>query len=143
REGTPVGTSGGKTVTAITRIIHPLLFVVLLSPTLSAQTRPHEQRARAIYRELVEIDTADTANGNVTKAAEAMAERLRAAGFPLAEMQLIGPDPKKHNLVLRWRGTGAQRPVLLLAHLDVVQANREEWSFDPFTFLEQDGFFYG
>jgi len=68
---------------------------------------------------------------------------LKAAGFPAADMQVIGPDPKKHNLVLRWRGTGARRPLLLLAHLDVVEAKREDWSFDPFTFREEGGWFYG
>jgi acetylornithine deacetylase/succinyl-diaminopimelate desuccinylase-like protein len=81
----------------------------------------------------------------VTKAADAMAARLKAAGFPAADVQVIGPDPRKGNLVARWRTTagGARRPLLLLAHLDVVDAKREDWSFDPFTFLEKDGFFYG
>ena len=58
-------------------------------------------------------------------------------------MQVLGPDPRKGNLVARYRGTGARRPLLLLAHLDVVEAKREDWSIDPFTFLEKDGFFYG
>jgi acetylornithine deacetylase/succinyl-diaminopimelate desuccinylase-like protein len=124
---------------------HIFLFFValLLQPTLAAQTAPHEQRARDIYKQLVEINTTDTPAGNVTKAADAMAERLKAAGFAAADIQVIGPDPRKHNLVLRWRGTGGRRPLLLLAHLDVVEAKREDWSFDPFTFLEKDGFFYG
>jgi len=120
-----------------------LLFVILLSSIVSAQTAPNDARAKAIYRELVEINTTDTPAGNVTKAADAMAARLKAAGFPAADIQVLGPDPKKHNLVMRWRGTGARRPLLLLAHLDVVEAKREDWSFDPFTFLEKDGFFYG
>lgn len=127
----------------IAHIYRTFLFVFLLSVTLLAQTRPHEQRAKEIYRELIEIDTTDTADGNVTRAAEAMAERLKAAGFHMADMQLIGPDPKKHNLVLRWRGAGPRRPLLLLAHLDVVVAKREDWSVDPFTLLEKGGFFYG
>jgi len=110
---------------------------------LIAQTAPDEQRARTIYKELVEIDTSDTPAGDVTKAADAMAARLKAAGFPAADIQVIGPNPKKHNLVMRWRGAGNKRPLLLLAHLDVVAAKREDWSFDPFTFLEKDGFFYG
>ena len=112
---------------------------------LHAQTGPNDVRAREIYKELVEINTTDTPTGNVTKAAEAMAARLKAAGFPAADIQVLGPDPKKGNLVLRWRaGAGAgRRPILLLAHLDVVEAKREDWSFDPFTFLEKDGFFYG
>jgi acetylornithine deacetylase/succinyl-diaminopimelate desuccinylase-like protein len=112
---------------------------------LHAQTGPNDVRAREIYKELVEINTTDTPAGNVTKAAEAMAARLKAAGFPAADIQVLGPDPKKGNLVLRWRaGAGAgRRPILLLAHLDVVEAKREDWSFDPFTFLEKEGFFYG
>ena len=68
---------------------------------------------------------------------------MKAAGFPAADVQVLGPDPRKGNLVARLHGSGARRPVLLLAHLDVVEAKREDWSFDPFTFLEKDGFFYG
>jgi len=116
---------------------------VLLSVAVVAQSGPNDARAREIYKELVEINTTDTPAGNVTKAAEAMAARLRAAGFPDADIQLLGPDPRKHNLVVRYHGTGARRPLLLLAHLDVVEAKREDWSFDPFTFLEKDGWFYG
>src|SRR5882762_4615744 len=86
---------------------------------LGAQNGPNEPRAREIYKELVEINTTDTPAGNVTKAADAMAARLKAAGFPAADIQVLGPDPKKHNLVMRWRGAGARRPLLLLAHLDV------------------------
>ena len=108
-----------------------------------AQSAPNDQRARAIYQELVEINTTDTPAGSVTKAAEAMAARLRAAGFPVPDVQVLGPDPRKHNLVARYRGTGARRPLLLLAHLDVVEAKREDWSFDPFTFREEGGWFYG
>jgi acetylornithine deacetylase/succinyl-diaminopimelate desuccinylase-like protein len=120
-----------------------ILILCVFSAAVSAQSGPNDARARDIYQQLVEINTTDTPAGNVTKAADAMAERLRAAGFAAADIQVIGPDPKKHNLVMRWRGTGARRPLLLLAHLDVVEAKREDWSFDPFTFLEKDGFFYG
>ena len=121
--------------------------VLCLSSTVAlvAQSGPNDPRAREIYKELVEINTTDTPAGNVTKAAEAMAARLKAAGFPAADIRVLGPDPRKHNLVVRWR-TGAatsRKPILLLAHLDVVEAKREDWSFDPFTFLEKDGFFYG
>jgi acetylornithine deacetylase/succinyl-diaminopimelate desuccinylase-like protein len=120
-----------------------LLCVFFSSVLVHAQTNTNERRAREIYKQLVEINTTDTPAGNVTTAANAMAERLKAAGFPAADMHVIGPDPKKHNLVLRWRGTGARRPLLLLAHLDVVEAKREDWSFDPFTFREEGGWFYG
>jgi acetylornithine deacetylase/succinyl-diaminopimelate desuccinylase-like protein len=117
--------------------------MAFITTALAAQSAPHEQRAREIYKELVEINTTDTAAGNVTKAAEAMAVRFRAAGFPEGDIRVLGPDPRKHNLVVRYRGKGAKRPLLLLAHLDVVDAKREDWSFDPFVFLEQDGYFYG
>jgi acetylornithine deacetylase/succinyl-diaminopimelate desuccinylase-like protein len=117
-----------------------VLFLSLAS--LTAQSGPGDARARDIYKQLVEINTTDSV-GSVTKAAEAMAERLKAAGFPAADIQVLGPDPRKHNLVARFRGTGARKPLLLLAHLDVVEAKREDWSTDPFVFLEKDGFFYG
>jgi acetylornithine deacetylase/succinyl-diaminopimelate desuccinylase-like protein len=109
---------------------------------LAAQSGPHDAFARELYKQLVEINTTDSV-GSVTKAADAMAQRLKAAGFPDADVQLLGPDPRKHNLVARYRGTDARKPLLLLAHLDVVEAKREDWSFDPFVLLEKDGYFYG
>ena len=117
--------------------------IAAVPAALLAQSTPNEQRARAIFKELIEINTTDTPAGNVTAAAEAAAARLKAAGFPDADVQVIGPDPKKRNLVARYRGNGTKRPLLLLAHLDVVEARREDWSVDPFTFLEQDGWYYG
>jgi acetylornithine deacetylase/succinyl-diaminopimelate desuccinylase-like protein len=120
-----------------------LLAIACLSMSASAQSGPNDARAREIYKELVEINTTDTPAGNVTKAAEAVAARLRAAGFPDNDIHVLGPDPRKHNVVARYHGTGAKRPLLLLAHLDVVEAKKEDWSFDPFTFLEKDGWFYG
>jgi acetylornithine deacetylase/succinyl-diaminopimelate desuccinylase-like protein len=122
---------------------HSVLLVFLAVSVVSAQTGPTDARAREIYKELVEINTTDTPAGNVTKAAEAVAARLKAAGFPAADMQILGPDPRKGNLIFRYRGSGARKPLLLLAHIDVVEAKREDWSMDPFTFVEKDGFFYG
>jgi acetylornithine deacetylase/succinyl-diaminopimelate desuccinylase-like protein len=121
----------------------PLAAIVLAASAVAAQSGPNDARAREIYKELVEINTTDTPAGNVTKAAEAVAARLKAAGFPEADIKVLGPDPKKHNVIARLHGTGTKRPLLLLAHLDVVEARREDWSFDPFTFLEKDGYFYG
>jgi acetylornithine deacetylase/succinyl-diaminopimelate desuccinylase-like protein len=119
------------------------LFQVILAFTLlSAQSAPNDARAREIFKQLIEINTTDSV-GNVTTAAEAVATRLKEAGFPASDIQVLGPDPRKHNLVARYHGTGGRRPLLLLAHLDVVEAKREDWSTDPFTFLEKDGFFYG
>ena len=102
----------------------------------------HERLARDILRELVEINTTD-ASGDNTRAAEAMAARLRAAGFPAEDLRVLEPAPRQGNLVARLRGTGAGRPLLLLAHLDVVEARREDWSVDPFVFLEKDGYYWG
>jgi len=101
-----------------------------------------QRLARDILKELVEINTTDSSGDN-TKAAEAMAARLRAAGFAGSDVQVLVPVPRKGNLVARFRGSGAGRPILLLAHLDVVEAGREDWSFDPFTLLERDGYLYG
>jgi acetylornithine deacetylase/succinyl-diaminopimelate desuccinylase-like protein len=116
---------------------------IAAAAAVQAQSGPNDARAREIYKLLVEINTTDTPAGSVTNAAEAVAARLKAAGFAAADVQLLGPDPRKHNLIARLRGSGARRPILLLAHLDVVEARRDDWSFDPFTFLEKDGFFYG
>lgn len=102
----------------------------------------HRRLARDIFKELIEIDTTDS-SGDCTRAAEAMAARFRAAGFAAADVQVAGPSPRKQNVVARLRGTGGGPPILLLAHLDVVEARREDWSVDPFVFLERDGYFYG
>src|SRR5258708_4392199 len=108
-----------------------------------AQTRTAQQQlAVDVYKELVEINTV-TATGDTARAAEAMAARLRAAGFGESNVQVFTPAPHKGNLVARLRGTGARRPMLLLAHLDVVGARREDWSVDPFKLIEKDGYFYG
>ena len=119
----------------------PLLFLAS-AVLVSAQSGSKDARAREIFKELIEINTTDSA-GNITQAAEAAAARLKAAGFPASDIQVAGPNPRKGNLVARFRGTGARRPLLLLAHLDVVEAKRDDWSFDPFTFLEKDGYYYG
>ncbi len=120
-----------------------LFFTFALAVCVPAQKlSPTRQLAYDIFKQLIEINTTDSV-GNCTEAAEAMAARLKAAGFPAEDMHVLGPSPRKGNLVVRLRGTGARQPILLLAHLDVVEANREDWSFDPFKFLEQDGYFYG
>jgi acetylornithine deacetylase/succinyl-diaminopimelate desuccinylase-like protein len=100
------------------------------------------QLSRDIFRELIEINTTDSV-GNTTRAAEAMAKRLKDAGFPAADIHLLGPNERKGNMVARLRGTGAHKPVLILGHLDVVEARREDWTTDPFKFVEKDGYFYG
>src|SRR6266566_2798461 len=102
---------------------------------------PQQQLAFDIYKELVEINTV-TATGDTARAAEAMAARLKAAGFADADVHAFQPAPRKGNLVARLRGTGARKPILLVAHLDVVPASREDWSGEPFQLTEKDGYFY-
>jgi len=122
------------------------LFTALAFP-LHAQTRalsPNDQRARDIFEQLININTTGS-SGSTTAAAKAMADWLLKAGFPPADVQIIGPDSSpNHNLVARYRAASSRlKPILLLAHIDVVEAKREDWSFDPFTLTEKDGFFYG
>ena len=98
--------------------------------------------AHDLYRELIEINTTDSA-GNVSTASTAVARRFLAAGFPAADVMVLGPDERKKNLVVRLHGAGRHKPVLLIGHLDVVEARREDWSTDPFKLVEKDGYFYG
>jgi len=116
-----------------------LLLSLLLVTSVDA---PAKQLAREIYKELIEINTTDSSGDN-TRAAEAMAARLRAAGFAAVDVKVLGPAPRKGNLVARLRGSTREKPILLLAHLDVVEAKREDWSIDPFVLTEKDGYFYG
>ena len=122
-----------------------LLLVFFCAPAASAQTtRPdtEKQLAHDIYKEFIEIQSGFT-TGSTTPVAEAAAARLRAAGFSDSDIFVGGAIPKKANLVVRYRGIGARKPILLLAHTDVVEAKREDWSMDPFQLSERDSFFYG
>src|SRR3954451_5985015 len=111
------------------------------TPLAAEGLNADQQRAFDIYKELIEINTV-TATGDTAKAAEAMAARLRTGGFPDADVHAFSPAPRKGNLVARLRGTGARKPILLVAHIDVVPAPREDWATDPFKLVEQDGYFY-
>jgi len=115
---------------------------LLLLATAAVAQEPRQQAFRQIYQELVEINTTDSA-GDSLRAAEAMAARLKAGGLPAGDVQVISSGPRKGNLVARLRGTGARKPMLLIAHLDVVEAKREDWAFDPFKLQEISGFFRG
>jgi hypothetical protein len=120
------------------------------APVARAQSmtlNPEQQLLREIFQELIEINTVDP-EGNVTQAAEAMAARLRAAGFAAEDARVLVPaaNAKKGNLVARYRSPKATgKPLLLLAHIDVVAARKEDWSsgLDPFKFTERDGYYYG
>ncbi len=120
-----------------------LLFTFTITVFAQAQKlSPPRQLAYDIFQQLIEINTTDSV-GNCTEAVEAMAARFKAAGFPDEDIKILGPNPRKQNLVVRYHGIGARKPILLLAHIDVVEAKREDWSTDPFKFLEQDGYYYG
>src|SRR5438876_7656894 len=101
-----------------------------------------KQLARDIFKQLIESNTTDSV-GNVTTAAEAMAQRLRDRGFAYGDIKIAGPDGRKKTLVARFRGTGKRKPVLFIGHLDVVEALRSDWATGPFDFIEKDGYFYG
>jgi len=122
-----------------------LLVAAFLASGQSQPLAPHQQLAHDIYKQLIEINTTDSV-GSTTAAAEAMAARFRAAGVPAADIFQGGPNPRKGNLVVRFHGRSTTlKPLLLLAHLDVVEAKKEDWSpdLDPFKFIEKDGYYYG
>ena len=138
------------TLTRLTTVI-----AVALTATLSAQSKtgytagqltPHQQFTREIYKQLIEINSADK-TGKVTPAAQAMLQRFKDAGFPDADLFIGGPRPEKHNVVARLHGAAGstKKPLLLLAHIDVVEALKSDWSdnLDPFVFTERDGYYYG
>ncbi len=138
------------------RVIRLTLALALVANSVGAQAvapagpttlNAHQRLAREVYKELVEINTVDSV-GSVTKAVEALAARFRAAGFPAEDVRVLIPSdaPSKGNLVVRYRGRGgptARRPIMLLAHLDVVAANRADWPNDPFVLQEVNGYFLG
>ncbi len=129
----------------IGRMFRALLPALALPVWLAASNLPPEadqKLAHDIYREIIEIQSGYT-TGATTPVAEAAAKYLRAAGFTDSDMFIGGAIPTKANLVVRYRGTGKLKPILLLAHTDVVEARREDWTLDPFTFTEKDGYYYG
>ncbi len=120
-----------------------LLLATLAPLPVRAELSEHEALARDIYQELIEINTTDS-QGDNTAAAKAVEQRLLAAGFPREDVHVIVPQERKGNIVARLRSPEPQAPpILLLAHLDVVEASPWDWSVHPFKFLERDGHFYG
>jgi len=111
---------------------------------LSAAAASEDKTAHDIFKQLIEINTTDSV-GSTTLAAQAMAQRLLDAGFPKADVVVLGPNDRKGNMIARYHGKPGSKfkPVLIIGHLDVVEAKREDWSTDPFQFVEKDGYFYG
>jgi acetylornithine deacetylase/succinyl-diaminopimelate desuccinylase-like protein len=102
------------------------------------------QLAHDVFKQLIEINSTDSI-GSTTAVAEAMRQRLLDTGFPPDDLVILGPNPRKQNLVARLRGRPGStlKPALIICHTDVVEAKREDWTTDPFVFTEKDGFFYG
>jgi acetylornithine deacetylase/succinyl-diaminopimelate desuccinylase-like protein len=123
-------------------LITPLL--ICASASAAALDDATRQLARDIFSQLIEINTTDSV-GSTTVAASAMRKRLLDAGFPESDLAVAGPNDRKGNLVVRYRSanTAGLKPVLIICHLDVVEARREDWTTDPFQFIEKDGYFYG
>src|SRR5262245_46354202 len=124
------------------RIQYFVAVALIATVPAAAQTEANRQLEREIFAELININTSDSA-GHTREAAEAMARRLTDAGFPAVDVKVLGHTSKYQNLVARYRGAGRGRPILLMAHLDVVDARKEDWSFDPYQFRETDGDCYG
>jgi acetylornithine deacetylase/succinyl-diaminopimelate desuccinylase-like protein len=128
------------------RVCIAILCALSAPPAMSAADSDAVTRKNAhdIFKQLIEINTTDSV-GSTTVAAQAMAQRLLDAGFPKADVAVLGPNDRKGNMVARYRGAPGSKlkPILIIAHLDVVEAKREDWSTDPFQFVEKDGYFYG
>ncbi len=133
--------------------IRPAIAVLasaLTAASALAQEAPHwtppdpatKVLARGIFEQLININTTDSV-GSVSAASKAMQQRFLDAGFPSSDLYLGGPNDRKENLVVRYHGTGAHPPILIICHLDVVEARRSDWTVDPFHFIEKDGYFYG
>ncbi len=112
-------------------------------PAVAQSADPARVLERSILKELIEVNTSDSA-GHTPELAAAIAARLKAAGFPASDVTVLGHQPRYQNVVARYRGRASgKKPILLMAHLDVVDARKEDWSFDPYTFKEEAGFYYG
>jgi acetylornithine deacetylase/succinyl-diaminopimelate desuccinylase-like protein len=117
-------------------LFHSLLLASNMPPPVD------QKLALEVFKQMVESKSGfDT--GPTTPIAEMVAARFKAAGFPDSDIFVGGANPRKANVVVRYHGTGIHKPILLLAHIDVVEAKREDWTTDPFTFLEKDGYYYG
>ena len=129
------------------RLLMALALVALAAPRAVAQAQvprsPWDSLARDLLRELVETNTSQS-SGSTLAAAQAMAARLKAAGFPDSDVVVLSNAPRKGNLIARIHGRATgQKPIMLLAHIDVVEAKAEDWTLPPFQFIEKDGIFYG
>lgn len=124
------------TRTALTTI------AVLSLPASARGQTDYQQLGKSIFKTLIETNTTASV-GNTTVAAQSMAKLFLDAGFPAGDVQIVGPAERNRNLVVRYRGTGARKALLLMGHIDVVEALRSDWTVDPFVLTEKDGYYYG
>jgi acetylornithine deacetylase/succinyl-diaminopimelate desuccinylase-like protein len=125
------------------RIVFRAAFLILWSASAQAQQTKWDTVARSLFKELVEFNTTES-SGSTLAAARAMAARLKSAGFPDSDVVVLENAPKKGNLIARLRGRSTgKKPILLLSHIDVVEAKAEDWTLPPFQFIERDGTFFG
>src|SRR5215467_9634935 len=129
----------GENVNRLLLLVCAALFIPIANAQLDDSTK---QLSHDLFKQLIEINSTDSV-GSVTAAAEAVAQRFRDAGFPNEDIHIGGPNDRKKNVVVRLHGSGKRKPVLLIGHLDVVEAHREDWTTDPFQFVDKDGYFYG
>lgn len=120
---------------------------MILRPAIADTTirdlTPEEQRAEDLLRELIAFESTSEKPDENRRAMEAMAEHLRAAGFTDDDIQLVNPEPDTYGLIVRYRGRGEEKPILALAHMDVVTATPDAWAFPPFSLGIQDGYYLG
>ena len=124
------------------RIVLLAAVIAVAAPHGACGQDAYQQLGRSIFKSMIETNTTGSV-GNTTVLAENMAKRFLDAGFPAADVQVIGLHERNKNLVVRYRGTGARKPLLIIGHIDVVEALRSDWTVDPFVLTEQDGYFYG
>src|SRR5215208_7074673 len=128
------------------RVFSALVASAVLAVSTQAQRAPKSKWdtvAHSLLKELIEINT-QASDGNTVTAAQAMAARLKAAGFPDSDVVVLENAPRKGNLIARLHGRSTgKKPIMLLSHLDVVEAKPEDWTLPPFTFIEKDSTFYG
>src|SRR3974377_1409352 len=126
-------------------LLHPCRCLVVLAVLVGSPARAQEAPqglARELLREMIESDTTGE-HGDTTPLANALAARFRQAGYPGEDVQVLGPETRHRNLVVRLRGSGPARPILVFSHRDVVEAKPEDWSLPPFKLTEKDGWLYG
>jgi acetylornithine deacetylase/succinyl-diaminopimelate desuccinylase-like protein len=135
--------SAGKILlTAV--VIAGMVMTAVAQDAAPKLTDKERVESREIFKELIEINSSDS-TGNNTTVARAMEKRFLDAGFPAADVVLLEPKAGKGDLVVRYRGkaNSGKKAILLIGHIDVVEARRADWTTDPYVFTEKDGYFYG